>query len=63
MPSKKKATRKRNQVTCKCDAYPFPHREYGGKCNGYTEEEETCYTMEDLEHMYLGMSFRQYIGF
>lgn len=24
----------RNQVTCKCSAYDFPHRFGGGKCNG-----------------------------
>jgi len=23
---------KRKQVTCNCSAYPFPHRNHGGKC-------------------------------
>jgi hypothetical protein len=23
---------KRNQITCRCSAYPFPHRLSGGKC-------------------------------
>ena len=25
---------KNNQDTCTCSAYPFPHRMYGGKCEG-----------------------------
>ena len=25
---------KRKQHTCRCSAYPFPHRFGGGKCNG-----------------------------
>lgn len=24
----------RSQVTCRCSAYPFPHRKTGGKCKG-----------------------------
>jgi hypothetical protein len=24
---------KRDQETCRCDAYKFPHRKYGGQCN------------------------------
>lgn len=24
----------RRQVTCNCGAYDFPHRIFGGKCNG-----------------------------
>lgn len=27
--------RKRNQVTCNCQAYEFPHRFGGGACDGY----------------------------
>lgn len=27
--------RKRNQQTCTCWAYPFPHRKGGGKCEGF----------------------------
>ena len=23
---------KRNQITCRCPAYPFPHRQGGGRC-------------------------------
>lgn len=23
---------KKNQITCRCDAYPFPHRQGGGDC-------------------------------
>lgn len=26
--------RRRHQYTCRCDAYHFPHRFGGGKCNG-----------------------------
>lgn len=26
------------QKTCRCDAYAFPHREYGGKCDGFDSE-------------------------
>ena len=22
----------KNQITCYCSAYPFPHRKHGGKC-------------------------------
>lgn len=28
--------RRRNQVTCRCFAYDFPHRFGGGKCDGYS---------------------------
>lgn len=31
---------KRKQETCRCNAYPFPHRKDGGKCDQYTREEE-----------------------
>jgi hypothetical protein len=24
--------KKRQQITCRCPAYPFPHREGGGQC-------------------------------
>jgi len=24
----------KKQITCRCDAYRFPHREFGGKCKG-----------------------------
>lgn len=24
---------------CRCDAYPFPHRELGGKCEGEPRED------------------------
>jgi hypothetical protein len=30
--------RKRKQETCRCSAYSFPHRLYGGKCHGEEEE-------------------------
>ncbi|EDV3179102.1 hypothetical protein CSP48_004013 [Salmonella enterica subsp. arizonae] len=26
-------TRKRHQVTCRCHAYDFPHRAFGGACS------------------------------
>lgn len=26
--------RRRNQVTCRCDAYPFPHNQGRGRCPG-----------------------------
>jgi hypothetical protein len=25
---------RRSQITCRCSAYPFPHRLTGGKCSG-----------------------------
>ena len=25
---------KRNQTTCHCESYAFPHREFSGKCEG-----------------------------
>ena len=32
--------RKRWQQTCRCDAYPFPHRLYGGRCCGSHHDPE-----------------------
>lgn len=43
------ATRKRSragELTCNCDAYPFPHMFGGGRCIGkwlVTEQWESCY--------------------
>ncbi|MEB3190444.1 MAG: hypothetical protein VKL42_08895 [Snowella sp.] len=37
MPKRKQ---KRNQKTCRCDAYPFPHRLYGGKCHGLEDDDD-----------------------
>ena len=34
------------QITCTCPAYPFPHREYSGKCEAIDPDEE-------CEHGYL----------
>lgn len=30
-----KRKRARNQETCTCEAYPYPHRLYGGDCYGH----------------------------
>lgn len=39
---------RRNQVTCNCEAYPFPHRLDGGKCRElYNEKEEVEYRERD----------------
>lgn len=27
--------RTRRQATCRCDAYAYPHRMFGGRCDGY----------------------------
>ena len=32
-PHVPKNMRYRKQITCTCDAYPFPHRLGGGECN------------------------------
>lgn len=32
--------RKRHQVTCHCMAYDFPHRAFGGACNGISIVED-----------------------
>jgi len=32
----------RKQVTCNCDAYAWPHREFGGACEGDMSD-CTCY--------------------
>jgi len=29
----------KKQATCRCDAYPFPHRKDGGKCDRDTRNE------------------------
>lgn len=51
------AKRKRNQVTCECSAYDFPHRIGGGKCSGafwcisYNEiENEECESCNCFEN-------------
>jgi hypothetical protein len=55
---------KRNQETCRCDAYSFPHRLYGGKCEGIPEEEEDdrnpWLKQRSLEYQLLGSSFREF---
>jgi len=42
---------KRNTETCRCDAYPFPHRMYGGLCEGPDSkpdpEDEGCYRFHE----------------
>jgi hypothetical protein len=52
------------QQTCRCDAYPFPHRLYGGKCEGMTEDElDDCNSwmkQRHLEYQLLGCSFREF---
>ena len=58
--------RKRKQKTCRCDAYHFPHRLYGGHCSGPdTEDEEQTITdpwvrQRHLEYQLLGCSFREF---
>lgn len=37
----------KNSYPCHCSAYPFPHREYGGKCNGPQEEDDYMMVDED----------------
>lgn len=39
--------KKRFQVTCFCDAYKFPHRFGGGKCNGLNIV-ESCFNSRSL---------------
>lgn len=39
--------KKRFQVTCFCDAYEFPHRFGGGKCNGFNIV-ESCFNSRSL---------------
>ena len=29
---------KERRKPCRCEAYPFPHRKYGGKCEAYDPE-------------------------
>lgn len=55
--------RKCKQETCRCDAYSFPHRLYGGKCEGIPEEEDNhnpCSRQRSLEYQLLGCSFREF---
>jgi len=58
--------RKRVQETCRCEAYSFPHRLYGGKCSGSDDEgEEEDYRnlwlkQRSLEYQLLGCSFREF---
>ena len=33
-----KTNRTDTKKPCRCNAYPFPHREYGGKCEAYDPE-------------------------
>lgn len=37
--------RERKQYTCRCGAYSFPHRAFGGACNGIwlVEPGASCY--------------------
>jgi len=38
--------KKRQSETCKCNAYPFPHRPGGGKCYDPGEEPSSCASCE-----------------
>jgi hypothetical protein len=33
---------KRVQDVCRCEAYKFPHRKYGGECHAGTFQDEDC---------------------
>ena len=33
-------TKRKKQETCFCSAYDFPHRMYGGKCEGFDLEDD-----------------------
>lgn len=64
MPKKKR--KPRPQTTCRCDAYPFPHRLYGGQCSGPDDEEDDdeyinpWVRQRRLEYELLGCSFREF---
>lgn len=45
------APKKRKQVNCHCDAYPFTHRMHGGACRGYQPKETGYTSLETLEKM------------
>lgn len=40
---------KKKQVTCWCDAYPFPHRQGGGKCEMPEYCGERSYDPQDCQ--------------
>lgn len=53
--------RKSKEPPCHCDAYSFPHRPYGGKCQGPDPEEENeSLTAYQLERQLLGCSFQEF---
>jgi len=53
---------RRNTVTCKCTAYPFPHREGGGKCDhNMAPACEDCYYVQVTSDPYaVGNRFNRY---
>ena len=51
---------KKTQFTCRCEAYPFPHRLYGGKCQGNEGGDDDNYDRRKLERSLLGCSFEMF---
>jgi hypothetical protein len=52
---------KSKESPCHCGAYPFPHRPYGGKCEGpEPEDENESLTAYQLERQLLGCSFQEF---
>lgn len=50
--------RKRNQVTCRCEAYPWPHRQDGGKCREiYNASFESGYEKDSIDSLGLRSLF------
>ena len=44
MTPKPKRRNRNSETVCRCDAYNFPHREFGGRCLG---ESENLFEMEE----------------
>ena len=43
---------KRKQVTCRCDAYPFPHRQDSKECKAlYNSEHEAGYEANSIDSL------------
>ncbi|MFM8295537.1 MAG: hypothetical protein ACKN9E_13450 [Microcystaceae cyanobacterium] len=60
-------SQKRKQTTYRCDAYPFPHRLYGGHCSVPDDDEDDdddyinpFLRQRRLEYELLGCSFREF---
>ena len=49
---------KRKQVTCRCEAYPWPHRKDGGKCRElYNASLESGYEADSIKSLGLTSLF------